>query len=283
MKNKIYNGGLLFGNVNKAVRKGEFPPHRHRMAELYVCLGGNAIDDIDGIENNVFPGDVYVHPSNVTHKQRNMKDFRCCVFQFDMEGLMKRAELLGFSEKPGFVTLFDEDIRSRIEDKNKPNMFVDVNTVRFVEQVADIMKGENDSDILDILFVSLVTVLCSKCRRRPVGDSVSENGNINAVMSYIDRNYGDNITLSLLSEISHYSRRHFTRLFCESYGVSPMEYLDKVRIRNACDLLIMTRYSITQISQMCGFEDNNLFSRHFKARIGISPTEYRKQNENIIS
>ena len=278
MKENIYSGGLLYGNVNKAVRRGEFPLHHHSMAELYVCLGGSATDEVDGTENTVLPGDVYVHPKDVMHKQRNMTDFRCCVFQFDMERLKKRADLLELSKNPGFITLFDEDIK---EKRSKANMFVDANTIRFVEQTADIMKSEENSDILDILFVSLVSVICSKCRRRVGGDKSNINGNISAVASYIEKNYGENITLQILSEMSHYSRRHFTRLFCEAYGESPMEYLDRVRIKNACDLLIMTRYSIIQISEMCGFEDNNLFSRHFRVRIGVSPSAYRKQNEKI--
>ena len=64
--------GHLFGTVNKAVRRGSFPSHRHPMAELYICLGGSATDTIDRRERHVGTGDIFVHTAEGVHTQRDL-------------------------------------------------------------------------------------------------------------------------------------------------------------------------------------------------------------------
>ena len=272
-------GRLLFGNVNKVVRNGDFPLHKHNKAELYICVGGSANDCINGSDRLVLPGDVYVLTADTEHLQSNMNDFRCCIFQFDMELFLSRAKDFNLDEKQGFRSLFIDDVKDKLDGIGTQNFFVDIDTVKYAEQVAELMLSESDLDILDILFVSLISLVCAKCRRRETGEKWKAYENISEVVYYIEQNYDKPLTLSELASLSHYSCRHFTRLVREYYGKSPMEYLDAVRIKKACELLLHTSYSMVQIAQMCGFEDNNLFSRHFRAAEGISPTRYRKQNQ----
>lgn len=270
---------LLYGNVAKVVRQGDFPLHLHKKSELYICLGGNATDCINGKNTQVLPGDVYVLTEDTRHCQSNMNDFRCCIFQFDMSVLFERAKLLKFQDKAGFKALFVDDVNTKREGDGAENYFVDIETVKYAEQVADLMQKETDADILDMLFLSLVSLVCSKCRKRETGEKWKAYENISEVIYYIEHNFEKPLTLDMLADLSHYSQRHFTRLVREYYGTSPMGYLDAVRIKNACDMLLHSSLGVTQISRMCGFEDNNLFSRHFRETIGMSPTAYRKQNQ----
>lgn len=270
---------VLVGNVAKVIRNGEFPLHRHSKAELYICLGGSAKDQINGAETDVLPGDVYVLSADTVHGQTDMNDFRCCIFNFNMDAFMSHAESLNLVDKNGFKALFIDDMKDKREGIGTKNYFVDINTLKYAEQVADIMQNERDSDILDILFLSLVSVVCAGCRRRETGEKRKAYEKISEVVYYMEQNYEKPLTLGELASLSHYSQRHFTRLVREYYGRSPMEYLDMIRIKNACELLLHSTLNILQISQMCGFEDNNLFSRHFRTSIGVSPTAYRKQNQ----
>ncbi len=270
---------VLVGNVAKVIRNGEFPLHRHNKAEIYICLGGSATDYINGAATDVLPGDVYVLSADTVHWQTNMNDFRCCIFNFNSEAFMSRAESFNLGDKNGFKTLFIDDMKDKREGICTKNHFVDINTLKYAEQVADLMQNESDPDILDILFLSLISVVCAGCRRRETGEKWKAYEKISEVVYYMEQNYEKSLTLGDLASLSHYSRRHFTRLVREYYGRSPMEYLDMIRIKNACELLLHSTLNILQISQMCGFEDNNLFSRHFRTSMGVSPTAYRKQNQ----
>lgn len=270
MPNEKKDGGLLVGNVNKALRRGSFPSHTHNEAELYLCLGGSATDRLNGVEKPLLPGDVFVHTASGVHAQGDLADFRCCVFQFHLERLFARAEELGIAAVPGFRLLFSEQPSGRL--------FVDAETVRISEHIADAMMQEGDPAVLDVLFLSLATLLGSRCRRRADGeDTPVRCAAVSEVISYIEEHFAEDLTLDTLAACSHYSRRHMTRLFLRDVGMSPMEHLDTVRIDEACRLLGSTDLPISEIGERCGFPDNNLFSRHFRLRRGVSPREYRRR------
>ncbi|MBO7292375.1 MAG: helix-turn-helix domain-containing protein [Clostridia bacterium] len=264
------DGGLLVGNVNKALRRGSFPSHIHAEAELYLCLGGSATDRLDGVEKALLPGDVLVHTENGVHAQGDLADFRCCIFQFHLDRLFARAEELGVAAAPGFRLLFLERPSARL--------FVDAETVRLAEEIADAMTRESDPAVLDILFLSLATLLGTRCRRREEREAAPLRcAAVGEVVSYIESHFSEELTLDTLAARSHYSRRHMTRLFLRDVGMPPMEYLDAVRIDEACRLLVSSDLPISAVGERCGFPDNNLFSRHFRHRRGLSPREYRRR------
>ena len=272
----------VFDTVEKVQRQGELGRHPHKVAELFVCIGGSAIDTVNSFNSTVSPGDVYVLTRDVIHAQTYMGSFRCCIFKFYMQRLMERAADAHLTEKPGFQELFINDVRERKKGVPVPNLCIDAGTVRYVEQIADMMKDESDPDILDILFLSLVALLSTRCNRKRSTEAQPIPRDIAEVAFYIEQNFDKPLTLENLSLQCHYSQRHFARLMREHYGMSPMAYLDAVRMKNACDLLLRTTHSVVQIARLCGFEDNNLFSRHFRAAMGVSPTVYRQENRNLM-
>ncbi len=275
---KCFDKHLLINRVNKAHRQNDFPEHKHQTAELYVCTSGSATDSVDGIERKVFPGDVFVLGADANHSQGDIKDFKCYIFQFDESILLRLADKYSLKDKVGFNALFGKNDRTLFE-----NCYIDSETIKYVEQTADIMLNENNEDTLDLLFTSIIFMISTKCQPRISLENSKKFENIASMVQYIENNYQKNLSLEKLSELSHYSTRHFTRLMREYCGASPMEYLNSVRIRKACELLSHTSMNISQVGIACGFDDNNLFSRHFKTAEGISPSQYRKEKqENYV-
>ncbi|HBE01098.1 MAG: hypothetical protein A2096_07785 [Spirochaetes bacterium GWF1_41_5] len=58
---------------------------------------------------------------------------------------------------------------------------------------------------------------------------------------------------------------------------SPIPYLCLVRLKKACSLLIQTSFPVTQISQLCGFNDSNFFCKLFRRKYSESPLRYRRK------
>ena len=71
-------------------------------------------------------------------------------------------------------------------------------------------------------------------------------------------------------------RSAFSRRFTMATGLSPSEYVANLRMQSALSLLRSTRLSVQVIAQQCGFTDPDYFTRHFRRRQGITPTEYRQ-------
>ncbi len=71
------------------------------------------------------------------------------------------------------------------------------------------------------------------------------------------------------------STSYLKKLFTECYKIPPRQYVIKMKINFACDLLIDHHYSVSEIAEMAGFGDVYYFSRIFKKETGLSPTEYQ--------
>jgi len=80
-----------------------------------------------------------------------------------------------------------------------------------------------------------------------------------------------------LAQMCGISESYFKRLFREIYGVPPKQYVIQKKIQHACDLLLMHRYSVAQIAEICNFTDVTFFCRQFRQYMGVSPTQYVKK------
>ncbi|MBQ9086013.1 MAG: PocR ligand-binding domain-containing protein [Clostridia bacterium] len=103
------------------------------------------------------------------------------------------------------------------------------------------------------------------------------------IKEYIRTNLGEKITLSKLSKALHCSTVTLTESFRREYGITIMEYVGQERLRLAKELLRDGDYSIREVAEQCGFPDSEYFSRFFKARLGLSPSRWRNQQNSHIS
>ena len=89
-----------------------------------------------------------------------------------------------------------------------------------------------------------------------------------------------NLSNGYLASICGISESSLKRLFKKKFGLSVKKYIIQKKMNYACELLLLNRYSVNQIAEMCNFSDVYFFSKQFKSQTGISPTEYIKKYEN---
>ena len=80
-----------------------------------------------------------------------------------------------------------------------------------------------------------------------------------------------------MAEEVRLSASHFSRLFAERTGHSPIDYFIQLKIQRACQLLNNSDWSIAEVAREMGFEDQFYFSRLFRKVMNMSPREYRKR------
>lgn len=93
--------------------------------------------------------------------------------------------------------------------------------------------------------------------------------------SYIDANFSDDLDLATVAGVAGLNPFHFSRLFKRFTGSSPHQYLLRVRLERAAQLLKDTRMRIIDIALTVGFQDATHFTRSFRRYTGVTPSAYR--------
>lgn len=100
---------------------------------------------------------------------------------------------------------------------------------------------------------------------------------ITTAIKIIDYNFNNDITVAKIAKTLHLTPSHLTRKFRAVTGLSPKQYIINKRIEYAKELLAHTNATIFEIANSVGFSDQLYFSRIFKIKERISPSEYRKK------
>jgi AraC family transcriptional regulator len=85
------------------------------------------------------------------------------------------------------------------------------------------------------------------------------------------------LSLDRLAVEACLSKYHFLRLFRQTYGLSPHQYIQQLRLEKAKSLLSDTQIPVADMAGMLGYKDGPSFSRLFAQRMGVYPSEYRAQ------
>ncbi len=95
-------------------------------------------------------------------------------------------------------------------------------------------------------------------------------------IAYLRNHFREKVRISELAEKIGISRSYLMRIFKEETGVSPQEFLIRLRMNYGMHYLTHSNMEITDIARFCGYEDALAFSKAFKNRFGMSPTQYRQ-------
>jgi AraC-like DNA-binding protein len=98
------------------------------------------------------------------------------------------------------------------------------------------------------------------------------------VIKHIHGHYGDPISTQELATMAGLSVSQFERRFSESLGVSPRQYVLRIRIESAARRLASTEQTVSEIAIACGFHDHAHFSKSFRRLMHLSPTDFRAAN-----
>jgi AraC-like DNA-binding protein len=109
----------------------------------------------------------------------------------------------------------------------------------------------------------------------------SSNGpgtGIHAAIRIMNERFATTLEMSQLSEIAGLSHSQFNRRFKSLYKMSPSNYLQRVRVHEACRRLVSSNQAASEIALEAGFYDQAHMTRTFKKTLGVTPIEFRKMN-----
>ena len=133
----------------------------------------------------------------------------------------------------------------------------------------------HEPQALSILYKLYVNAIKSENK-----EYVQKNEIFSKITDVIFKHYTEpDFTVSTLASDIGLSDVHLRRIFKATVNTSPIKYINHLRLEKAKNMLTTSNYSIAEIALSVGFSDPYYFSRVFKQELGISPSEYKKQNE----
>ena len=251
--------------------------HQHNFHEIMIVVGGVALHHLDDIHESISMGDVFVVPPGHPHGYEVEENQGVQVLNvlFNLEEL--EINLRDLDQIPGFHALFSVKSTGKFE----PHLKLNANDLARVNSIVEEIEEAQESLVAGSEFcceTKLRELILFLSRR--YSNVVTQGGSKNllklgSVISYMETHYQNDLRFEDLAENANLAPTTLRRLFHESFGCSPMAYLQQLRIKKAMLMLADPTNSIGDIAFAIGFNDSGYFTRIFKKETGETPREFR--------
>ena len=237
----------------------------HREIELVCFFEGHAVAYADSVRCELEPGDVFIAFPNQIHHYESFGPENYYLFIVNPEIMPELADQfnLGLPHSPVIKGIANQP---RIRDT--------------IESLYHACKQENapfGSTMRQGYLLALFSELLSEMPLSSL--HLGDSNALRAIVSFCTQNFTENLSLSLLEEKLHLNKYYISHLFSGKLGLRFNDYINSLRVSEACRYLLNSDYSITDISEKVGFNTLRTFNRAFIKQMGVPPTEYRK-NDN---
>ena len=256
--------------------------HFHNLMEIGFCYYGEGTIVLEDEELPYHGGMFTVVPKNFPHTT-NSKENSVCSWAWV------------FVDVEGFIT-----------ELYKGNMRMAQKLIARINQKAHFVKNEERPEVAEMIKLiikcmgekrefyleevkGLTRALLMQIARWNERDEEQEKNSIVddasialilPALDYIGENYKEILRIEELAEVCHISETHLRRIFQESMRMTPVEYINWVRIRAACKELRKTNISVNEIAMRSGFTTISTFNRNFRRILGVSPQQWRSAPEH---
>jgi AraC-like DNA-binding protein len=267
---------FIFGKA--VLMSQDFSTHTHDYTELVIITSGSGLQTADNFTYPVRAGDVFIINQNQSHGFSRVHDLCMYNIGFRQEIVSKLSSL----NIPAIQVLLDLEPRTREKSGFTSKLHIKPHELEKMILLLHQMDFEIKRKLsgYQLLFSNLFFNLIIMLARYYTESGFLPAKNLMrmaAGMARLEKEYNQKIDLGKLAEESGFSLPHFIRSFTAVYGLSPLQYLLQLRISKAAELLENSAMTISQIGDLCGFDDSNYFSRVFRKRMGCSPRPYRNR------
>ncbi len=248
--------------------------HFHPYYEMYYLHSGSRVYFIHDQTYSLQQGDLVLINKHILHKtlqgsslahQRTVLHFNETFFAHLDENMRQYA--LSPFKVPGMVLRFPQTEQPAIQLLIK----------KMIEETRQ--KKEGFERLFSIYLEELI-FLCARAADGSALVSAQSNttvhGKIFKIVRHINEHYGEDLNLSRLAQQFYISPYYLSRTFKDATGFTYTDYITLTRIKAAQRLLANTAHSISDISQMVGFDNFSHFGKTFKRITKLSPRDYRK-------
>ena len=256
-------------------KHSEIKLHTHDFIEIVYVISGSATECVNDEIYEVKRGDLIFINYQSTHTfdpDKNFSYVNICFKPEIVDSLITPENAFALLQ----LTAFDE-----LRKDNEGGMVSFSGAER--DEIEELLKNmlseyRSKESFRRTVLESYMNILLVKILRKTNAgpQSVEQSGAWQKIADYIDRNLGEELTLSALAQKCFYNPSYFSRVFKEKFGVSLTESITRRRLSYATALLEESELSVDEIGERSGFADKNSLYHAFSRYLGTTPGEYRR-------
>jgi AraC family L-rhamnose operon transcriptional activator RhaR len=274
--------------LNKAFEPVESHLHAHDFIEIAYVVSGIGTHCIGENEYNVSKGDLFIINYNIPHEFRSHEDLNKprlwvynCIFEpeFLDYKLVNSRDFHNITQHFLFRSVFPEEATFNDDIKLQGKESQEIEELYEKMYREFMLKDEGYIEILRAYVIELLITIFRLYKKTDVLNDKLETHRqeiMNRVIRYMKDNYTKELKLEEISTIAFLSPNYFSKLFKECTSMTVSEYMQKIRIEEACRLLKSTERKVIDIAFEVGYRDIKYFNQIFKRISGRTPGDYRK-------
>lgn len=256
--------------------------HYHEDYELFYPINGTGVrivgDSIDYFNEN----ELVLLGSKVPH-----------LFKNEVEDSSSQVDYIIIKFKPVLINKFVDNVpefsnvKSLLENAHQGTIFEQMDNYLILEDLIRICESKGADRLIRLISTLNRLALIKQTRSLTsvnfnlIGLESENEDRLQRVINFIVKNYVSEISLKELSDLSYMTTNSFCRYFKERTGKTAFQFIREYRISRACQMIINSRKSISQICRDTGFNSFSSFNRVFKAVKGISASEYKSKYQRL--
>ncbi len=258
------NISLDFCGLEHCLPGHKYGPHVRNDYVIHVVVQGKGVLEYGSRQWMIGRGQMFIlFPGDVTSYFADKEDpWYYCWIGFRGDSAPKIVENIGFNAQTPVLALRSTD---RIEGLIKK--MVSTRELNIEEQL-----------MRSAWLMEILSDMIRNGEQRTESSSQHMFSYSEYAVRYINNHFSEKLRIQQLADHIGISRSYLVKLMKQQTGMSPQEYLIETRMRRASELLSKSNDPIRDIAAECGYEDALAFSKVFKSRFGVNPSEYRAQN-----
>lgn len=268
------SGVVVFGTAHKAVKA-----HSHDFFELVYIQSGFCLHESHNASTLLVEGDLFLVPPGVEHRYVGTGSISLynCLFLKSALAIFEKE----LSKLPALRSLFETD-----ETTVFPKLHLDLDEQKLIsrqlkQMVKDMGQQESGWQLRLQCQLSCLLIDVSRAFEKHAsapGEKAPYPNYVSSALHLINDRYSDpNLSVSMIAMETGVTPDYLSRQFKVLTGVGVQEYLRRYRFAKATELLIGGS-SVSDVAFSVGFSSLCHFSREFKKELGVTPSEYAKQN-----
>lgn len=261
---------------------GFSPPHTHEFLEMAYVIKGRAVHKFNESESRIISqGDYFFIDYKTVHSYQSTDEE-----EFSVINCLFLPELIDKSLVycKSFKTLLRHYLL-QIDDEGSSLKLADRIFFDRDKKILDILTQMLDENKKNNLFKSefmrlkMMEIMILTARSVSAGKKTDI---VSRVTGEIHKNYNKPLSLEKIIYEHNYSVPYISKLFKEKMGINFKEYLQRVRVEEACRLLVNTNEKVQSISALVGYSDTDFFCAVFKKVMGDTPGKFRKKIKSTL-